>query len=548
MKRLDLRIGAKAWGAWFAVVSLLVVFWYVIAIQHPVSLWGVNEDAPVMSWAHGVNIDAWMFLGEPRGIGQAQYYQPGMPYQILSWITYRLTLPGWFSDARQGFLSTFQDPSGFYFGFQIVPLLLSALALFLLARKGKELRWHALLFVLVVYFASRPALHYGTFMFFNESITLLLSVLFFGAASWVFRDSNPSAKLVLIAGAMGGINYLHKLNYIVWTFAFFPAAFAAGLVGYWSWRAAIKNSAIFLGSAAATVFCVGFLMLGFSGMGQMIAGHFGIFMGSGIYGSGDQTIVNKETMLQNVFGLWHQDGNMLLILLALSAFGFEELYLRRRDWSWVKSRLPEGVLLVTAASVMILALVKHYLPYYVVSIGAVVPMLALWVLRGEPRKVHLLLFPAVAWTIWSSVHGHYDGRLKSVALEEQTLEDEKEILKSKLEDGEVRLWVYRVLSPLQQRSFLLSFASLPKLQSDLIALQGLELWASPWHPNVQVGSQSKLIQDVNWRYFVAQKETMNWMSAEAHPWVNDPRTKKTVMKALVVYERPDRIIPPRAAK
>ena len=69
----------------------LVGLWYALVFTAPISLWGVPLDPPVMSLAQAVNIDFWLREHGPRALSQAQYYQPGVWYQMICYLLYRMT-------------------------------------------------------------------------------------------------------------------------------------------------------------------------------------------------------------------------------------------------------------------------------------------------------------------------------------------------------------------------------------------------------------------------------------------------------------------------
>ncbi len=196
----------------------LGVIWYVVVIQAPTSLWGVPLDPPVMALAQGVNIDFWFREPGHRALSQAQYYQPGLWFQFASYAAYRAT--GGAGSPEQLFDAAMRDPQAFWNVLRLLPLLFSFIGMALLWRLSRGLGPLARSLAIASYFICSAALTFGTTLFFNESLTLVLAAIYFAAAFRLLAASPARPILAaVICGLASAVLYLHKMNYVVWSLA-----------------------------------------------------------------------------------------------------------------------------------------------------------------------------------------------------------------------------------------------------------------------------------------------------------------------------------------
>lgn len=528
------------WSPILLILPFLIAWWYSTVIQLAVPIWAPSTDSPIMSLAQGVNIDYWLFGHHGgRAIGQPQYYQPGFPYQILSWIAYRLASPTLFLAPDQLFDHLAKDPSRFWAIVQIYPLLLSSAALILIWKSSFKERFSVVLAALSSYFICASALQYGVDDFFNESFSLLLGAIFFLQARSVFDEKTQEKfRPVAVSGLLAGLLYLHKMNYVVWGMALIPALIAAGLVGRFHWRTVALQIGVFIVCLLGSLNAVGRAFLGTHGFRLMLQGHLGIFWGSGAYGSGQQTIVTANTLKTSWQALLGSEGPMLALLLASVTTTAILVVIHRRDRAWLRKYLPEGILLAAAASAMFLALLKHYQPHYTVAVAAVFPFLILWAARvGTPHLLFWALLPGIAFGVNHNITGRLHARQIYLQHYSQILQDEHDILRTQLSPREIRLWFYRVTAPVGQRGFLVSFSSIPQLQDRITTLQRNEIFASPWFDSIYYPDHFSRITDSPWHYLVIDRDFLKYVEASVHPWIADPSVKRTDMRQLVVFSR-----------
>ena len=533
---------SSQWAPLLVVMAVVAYCWYATVVKLAIPLWAIPDDAPVMSLSHGVNIDYWLFGHHGgRALGQPQFYQPGFPFQIVSWIIYRIASPTPFGTPDQLFDQYVRDPSRFWFVIQLLPLLLSFLGLSLIWRASEKERTKPLVMLAVFasYFTASAAFHYGIDDFFNESFTLLFAAWFFVQAHTVFDErSADRLRPIAVSGLITGILYLHKMNYVVWGLAMTPALIMAGVVGRFTWKGVLARAGIFVACFLASLNVVGRAFLGTRGFRLMIQGHLEIFWGSGIYGNGSKTIVALETVKTNLQSLFTKEGFLLFLLAVTLLISLRLVVLHARENKWLREHLPEGTLLAAASAVMLLAVIKHYQPYYVVSFAAVIPFLLLWIARsGASKLLFILLLPVMALSIARGALTEFESRTLTVAAYQRTVQDEKDILATPLNTGEIRLWFYRVVGPVGSREFLVDFSSIPELQNRLFALQGNQLSASPWQTSIHYNNQTMPLSEAPWRDLVLDRDNLAWFDPKLQTWMSDPKISRTEMRQLVVYHR-----------
>jgi hypothetical protein len=524
------------------VILMLVVYWSYFVIQKPITIWGISEDAPIMSLAEAINIDHWLLVSDGhRALSQAQYYQPGIPYQFLSWFVYRLTSPTWNASFLEQFRNVQINPHNFWMGIQFITVLLTFFALLLIWRKLKNEDLTTLLAALTVYFVSTQAMHYGVFIFFNESFTLLFAVIFFIFGQKILSSElKITFKHIFLCGVFTGLLYLHKMNYVVWGLAFLPALLVRTYLREEKFKIFLKQAIFFIVIVCLSVVVFGRLLLSAEGLKLMLESHKAIFAHSETYGNGSNTIVSLKTMLNNIIYFKNTDSNALFALVLFTILPIIFIVKEIKNKIWLKQHLTNAVFLMAAMLVMTLALIKHFQPHYTVSVAALFPLWIIWLSKAGGKKVIPLLLPVILFIVFVQGKSKMDSWLNYVATSEKTLLDEKKVLMMPLDVSEKRLWMYRVTTPSFQRLFSVNFAGLESLLlPELDKIQGEHIMASPWHFYLGTYLGLKKMDTINWRYMIVPKaymidKTILW---EYHPWINDPQVIKIELDELVVFEK-----------
>lgn len=514
-------------------------FWDAIVVGMPINFWGIALDSPVMALSHAINLDHWFLTGE-RVVKTPQTVHPGLFYQLISWVVYRLTAPSNGMASEALFDAVVRDPSAFWTVIQLVPLTSTLIAVAVLWIVGLRHSLAVSVVAVAVYFTATATLRFGIWDLFNESFALLIGVMFFMAARPAFSQAEARpGRAMIIFGLAASLVYMVKMNFFVWSLAVLPALAVAAMIGRISWKQAIFRITVFYITAIGGVLVLGYLLLGKPGLKHMLELHFSFLMGAGHYGSGPRTIISLEEMYAALVNFWNNErylaytiGLVFLVSLGVCVFNI-------RNRSWLQENLPEGVFLIGAMGLVFVALLKHYQPYYVVSISAVLPFLALWLARSSPRWIVLLLVPFIYLGVANSIRTELADRANQVVYAEESEDDAKAIRSMQIADGYGRFWVYRVIVPEFQRNFIVEFSSLwGLLQPRIVALQGPEYQFSPWNEWTLYQGKWIRLTEAPWQYLVLDKEGMKWLNPGVHSWLKDPSLKKIELKRLLVVEKP----------
>lgn len=521
-----------------ALVVTLGAFWLRAIFGIPIEFWSAQLDWPVMPLAEAVNIDFWLREPGERALSQAQYYQPGMWFQAVSYGLYRLTAGS--GSPTELFEHVIQEPAWYWLALQTAPLALTGLALALLWRGTQGFSATSRSAALASYFVATASVLYGTWGFFNESFTFALALLFFPLAMRLLRaeQSHPILASALVGLAASGL-YLHKMNYVVWAIALIPALCAGALVGRIRWTDALLRIVALMICMVVGILVFGFLLLGSrAGLELMLGAHLQIVLGSGLYGNGDKTLVAFSTLLANIKSMAVTEPAMLLAFAMLTALSTMLAVRRRRNMDWLKRYLPEGVLLLTAAGVMLLALLKHYQPYYVVSVAAVFPFIVIWLTRAGASDASLAAVLLVSTIGFAG--GAYTAdrmRVNWASAEARMRADDAIIASKPLPEGSIRLWMYLTHNDIAGRIFMLSFVGIDRLLANVVSIQGENYFLSPWHGSVATLVGPRDVSELPWSSIVVDKAWLKWIDRSVHSWVNDPKVKRTEFEQVVLFER-----------
>lgn len=528
----------RKWLPLLTIFLIFFVYWYYFAIAHPIEIWTPNEDAPIMGFAQAVNIDFWFRTPGHRALSQAQYYQPGLPFQFVSWMLYRLAYLGQTSSPVDLFKLSIQHPEPFWLGMQMSALLLSFVSCFFIWKKAIQYGIATAIAATLIFYCSKSACHYGFSIFWNESFTLLFAIIyFFTALSFLRADKSRRWIWLFASGIAAGFLYLHKMNYFVWSIALLPAIFAEVLLNPKSWKKALFYSVVYLVTSLTVIRIFGRLSLGSLGFKKMVDAHKDIFFSSGVYGTGPKTIINLKAMMLNVTNLWTHEKSLFLLVSLFLMLGLFYLIVNWRRREWLQANLPELVLLTTATVVMALALIKHFQPHYTVAVAAVLPFWIFWLARNQYKSWIYLSIPIILLGIHQGTYSNFFIRANDLLAQKETQADEKAILSMPMEPGEVRLWVYRYIAPTFQRLFIINFSGLTTLQQYANQVQGPQYFASPWVGKTEFEKGLTDIKDMPWRYFVIEKHMINtYLDWEIYSWLKSPLIKKTELRRTVIFE------------
>ncbi len=422
-------------------VGLMLSVWYLLTGFQDVGFWWHSGDYPYLSLAHALGMEDWLLGSGERTLTPAKTMHPGIPFQIVSWLLFRsvaLIHPEVSGD--DFVVHVLQNPEGFWEAAQFAVVLINVTALYLIWRISRPYGLPITFVAFLACFSHYSFWQYGVMELGNESFALIGAVLFFLSARQAFMGMYWNIwSWMLFGGVCAGV-YLIKLQYITWSAAVPIGLLTAVLTGERSWQQAFKGALSFITGFALLLWSVGGVMVGNSGLLDLIGNHIRVITRTGLYGHGDTGIIEFASLdrsLNYLFG----NKEFLLVITTVILLALIGIIAKRRDNNWVRTHLPIGVTILGAFLLSFLAVVKHFNPHYFVVSLALIPLISLWAAAAFGRYVGLLLLlpigiSAVLETV--SVFQVYLPAQREKAIELQGNVDE--IMALPLAAGQIRLW------------------------------------------------------------------------------------------------------------
>jgi hypothetical protein len=441
-----------------AVLLGLTAVWLLVAAKWPVGFWHAHDDYVYLSLAHALNLDAeiadhrWYTDGGLTG-------HPGIPFYFISWLCLRAAGLVWHhADLAQFALA---DPQPFFLMTRIAALLLTLLAV--------AAAWHVLdelpvlprVLALIAPFASDYlSFVYGLSVLGTETFALPVYVLLFWVVRRMGAPRQPTAAVLLAAGAASSAAYLIKLLYLDVLAGALGATLATAYGFAFGLR--LRRLATVIVTFVAASFLILLVVMRWKDCLSLLGFHLAIIAHSRIYGAGSETVVSPEAMFKAVLALLRWSPLPYQTILALVLIG---ALLRRRGRMlghrtrvWLAAAVP-ALLLVWAA------VLKHYDGHYVVAISALMPFVWAPVLAA-PRLRHAAA-AAILLGLPLSIPNAYTYFHAWAADAQMMAEDEKAVLALPLASDEARLWTYRVPSRQFAEAFVVAYAGIPALSARL---------------------------------------------------------------------------------
>jgi hypothetical protein len=456
------------------------------------------DDYAALSLGHAINLDFWAETFPVRQVGYFQFTHPGLPLQGASWLVYRAARPEG-ADAAGRALAAVADPSRFWLAERIavaVLFVLSVLAALALAwGEAGPLAFAVPLALL----AFAPGWPYWLEQLGNESFALPIFLALWLAVRRAL-SAPPSPGPWLVVGAVGGVAYLNKLNYVAWLVAAGVACVHQALrspdAPSRSWRAPAALAA----GAALSVAVVGGAFLGTAGLWTMLEAHLGYLLHTGVFGSGETGVVKPDTAWANLVAFLSADGVYTAWLAGAIA-----LVAWARPWRAGEGESParaaaRGSMLLflgAAAGLSFLAAMKHYFPRYLVPM--VVP-LAFALLELRRRLKGPAVAALLAATLAADARAGYAVRDRVLAAERTLRETGPELEAVRalpVHPGQVRLWLYKAPCPEYSASFVLDNAGHREL---LIRFY-------PQHFPEDMAFFKRFPDFIPWEYMILERDT-----------------------------------------
>jgi hypothetical protein len=485
------------------------------------------DDYAGLSLGHAINVDAWPETFPSRKVGYFQLTHPGLPLQAASWLAYRAARPEG-PDAESRALSTLRDPARFWLADRVAAGVLFAAALLAALAAAWRVAGPLAFLVPLALLAFAPAWPYALEQLGIESFALPIFLALWLAVRRAVA-SPPRAAAWLVVGALGGLAYLNKLNYVAWLVA-------AGLASLGQARAtpgpaarrALGPAAVVAG-AAGSIAAIGTAFLGTDGLAAMLRTHLEYLVNTGLFGSGEPGVVKASTAWANfvafVAGDW---GFTAWLVAALTLLAWA------RPWrpgateppERASARGPMALFLGGAIALTFLAAMKHYQPRYLVPM---VVALAFALLELRDRLRPGVAAALAAATLAAFAHAGLRDRARVIAAEEAIREAAAEadaVRALPLHGGGVRLWLYKVPAVEFSAAFVLDNAA----RRELLA---------PFYGRLyrrDVAFTSRFPDYIPWEYLVTDRATTT--SLPESPTLEGATVAFEGRRLLVLRRRP----------
>jgi len=487
----------------------LIAFWAIVVFVLDVDFWRQNHEALILSLGHAINIDHWLVergIGKGRIHGYMQYHDPGLLYQFLCWILYRLSAAEWGASAQELAHRTLQDPQRFLMAVQT-----GAMGLVL---AGLTLVWHRIrgqgplvvAAVLGSFFVIKTAWAYSFLLFNTDSFALLMAGLFVLSAERAF--SHEPARLGAWAwfGVVAALAYLTKLQYLAWAAAAFVGHLTTLFLGRFQFREYMMTGLSFLGGFAGTLVLGGFLLDGklkLLQLGRMFAFQFDVLLHDGKYGSGGTNVIDLDRAL-NTISTRLADANGLYLTAGLIIMGFVWAFItNRRDLPWRTDHGFIGVVIGSAIILGLMAELKHPSEHYLVAVAALLPFATIWLFEVLGHRWVWVALPVVAVFTFLAANETWQAEKKRVVDARRFTDTRESILALPREEGETILWTYWFPG----REFLTRFAIQWTSVRDYDFRIGDQIFPfdreyNIWTDKIRIKRVWHSIDELNWRYAV----------------------------------------------
>ena len=498
--RAVFKLPASRFVLLFAVLMALALLWLIANFFPRLDFWSFVGDYPMLSLAHALNVQAWFESGL-RQVGYFQEFHPGIPFQLASWLAFRIAQIFYPPDVTNSIQYTLRDPDLFWSVSQLLALCLGLVGAIGLWRLSRRLSAGFAIAAMLVFFSFRPAWTYGLATLSIDTFALPMAVLFFTVTAYAFRAEKRSLIFWGLLGSLGGLAWLLKLNYIVWSLAAGVGLLVQLALRSVTLRQFALRAGFFALSFGAVGAILGMVFLGPAGLAQTIDYHTGVATHAGYYGGGSSSFVDWNTIainLQTIAGrtdLWVAT----VVLLALIA---SVVIKRRRDSAWLKVNLPIAACLVTSILLGYAAALKHLNDHYLLVAAAVLPLVILWLGQVSNRSIGRFLAPVVIILVGVAAIGYFQERSGSLWHMRAMSRDSETINSLPLTDGNVRLWSYRVNAGAYIANFTAAMSQVPSYFDDVKKVFPQDLEYDMWGTQVQFNHEWTSPDRVPWQYAI----------------------------------------------
>ncbi len=366
---LDLR-GSFSWPSVFAVLFFAIPL--LLFYSYPSSFWA-NTDYQPLGLADALNL-AYRIADRQMYFAKGMTDHPGVPFYFMSWLA--LALTGYpVASEGPGFLDTVIAHVETYYWITVwLGALVGSTGVYILTRTARNLVPTEVVAIgLLIWLVSTPA---TLLVFLHPSIdtfAIAINGLFFAILVRLAYDRDISPSVTTLSACVGAFAYLNKLSYIYIPLALAVAGIANLAFRKAGWVRGSLLSALFVFSFLLVIVATGFLIIRWDGFDELLRFHKTVIRGSGLYGTGDQVVVDSAAIWRAVAGIW-ADRTYAVVIALVGGIGLVvgglATGLKRPQ------HVPVAVIGIGTGVASILSAIfvmKHYLQHYTAGVSATLP-------------------------------------------------------------------------------------------------------------------------------------------------------------------------------
>ncbi len=384
-------MNSKARGAVYLCLFLALAFFCIpLSIAHIYrdTFWTLTDYEP-LGLGDALNM-AYRLADRHLYYAQGLTNHPGVPFYFLSWFALALTGHPVASGDSSFYSSVLDHVEDYHLAIRTLAALIGALGVYLYARVALRVVPAGVAIIgVLLWLVSTPATLETFISAGNDAFAMIVNALFFAVLIPLAYEDDVDPYVLVLAGFVGALAFLNKLSYIYVPFALYAAAFVKIVGSGIRWPRHFRLMAIYFVSLLLVLYAAGFMVMGRQAMRDLHSFQTGVFWGTGLYGSGDQTVVSGNALLQAFANVPVERSYAIFIALV----GGVCLVIGGLITGWRhRQHLPVAVIGVGAGGAAVLSaliVLKHYAMHYTAGVSATLPAC---VVAG-----YLLLG---AWGVW----------------------------------------------------------------------------------------------------------------------------------------------------
>jgi hypothetical protein len=461
---------------------LAAVFFLVpvsLFFAYPVGFWSSTDNEP-LGLANALNLAYRLsdFRMYPA-IGLTGH--PGVQFYLMSWLALAISGHPVVPAAQEHFFRDVIDHvEDYHRAIVCIAAFVGAAGVYVFARTAlKLIPVGATVVALLIWLVSTPA----TILWFMssgfESVAILINGLFLVILVRLAFDREINPAVVILAGCIGAFAYLNKLSYIYVPLALVSAIFWKAVFRRTGWLRGTALIALFVCAFAMAILATAYLIIGWDAFRALLKFHRDVFLGSGLYGTGNKVVVDPEGVRRAVTSIPGESTYAIpLALIAGGALFIAGLVTGFRDRQKdVVAVMGIGAGLAALFSALIV--VKHYEYHYTAGVSAALPacVVACCLFARSWNSGVRVSAVAITWSavllmagpVLLKVRGALVSQSESTRL---ALEDMKEVSAQTAGMKQLVEFSYRVPFPQYGEGFVIHHAGVPRLTQEYLGDKG----------------------------------------------------------------------------